>query len=87
MSFAGRGRRSTSGAGGAGSVVDSHASEQFGVTVEELRQLMEYRGQEARELLDKDYGGVRGLCDRLHTDPANGIPKSESGLQRRKQVC
>ncbi|KAI1715124.1 e1-E2 ATPase domain-containing protein [Ditylenchus destructor] len=58
----------------------------FGCTVEELRQLMEFRGTEAREKIDADFGGTEGLCQKLKTDPAHGIPDTPEELQRRKDA-
>jgi magnesium-transporting ATPase (P-type) len=50
--------------------------------LEELRALMEYRGEEARERIDNEYGGIGGLCQRLKSDPNNGIPNNADELQR-----
>ncbi|PAV73722.1 hypothetical protein WR25_04645 [Diploscapter pachys] len=61
-------------------------ADQFRVTLEELRALMEYRGAEAKEKIDTEYGGVNGLCERLHTDPNNGISGTEEDLQNRRAV-
>ena len=47
---------------------------------------MEYRGAEAKEKIDTEYGGVNGLCERLHTDPNNGISGTEEDLQNRRAV-
>lgn len=58
----------------------------YGCTVEELRQLMEFRGVEAREKIDQDYGGIKGLCQKLKTDPAHGLPASTDELTRRRQI-
>uniref|UniRef100_A0A1I8BBL6 Movement protein n=1 Tax=Meloidogyne hapla TaxID=6305 RepID=A0A1I8BBL6_MELHA len=43
----------------------------FDVSLEELKTLMEYSGNEAREKIDNYYGGTEGLCKRLQTDPIN----------------
>ena len=58
------------------------ASDEYGITLEELRALMEYRGGEAREKIDTEFGGIEGLCQRLKTDPNNGIPNNAEELQR-----
>ncbi|KAK6750359.1 hypothetical protein RB195_002375 [Necator americanus] len=59
---------------------------EYGASLEELRALMEYRGAEAKEKIDADYGGITGLCERLKTDPNNGIPNTTSELERRRAV-
>uniref|UniRef100_A0A0M3I3Y9 P-type Ca(2+) transporter n=1 Tax=Ascaris lumbricoides TaxID=6252 RepID=A0A0M3I3Y9_ASCLU len=58
----------------------------YGCSVEELRTLMEYRSSEAREKIDADYNGIEGLCKRLKTDPANGLPQDNDELDRRRAV-
>lgn len=78
MSFAGRGHTSNSAA-------LTNISE-YGCSLEELRQLMEFRGIEGREKIDLDYGGIEGLCDRLHTDSQNGLVNTVEELERRKAV-
>uniref|UniRef100_UPI00358E444E plasma membrane calcium-transporting ATPase 2-like n=1 Tax=Myxine glutinosa TaxID=7769 RepID=UPI00358E444E len=60
----------------------------FGCTLEELRSLMELRGPEAVTKITNDYSDVKGLCERLHTSPTNGL-RCSSGtfdLDRRRQV-
>uniref|UniRef100_A0A0N5B1V3 Calcium-transporting ATPase n=1 Tax=Strongyloides papillosus TaxID=174720 RepID=A0A0N5B1V3_STREA len=49
----------------------------YGVTVEELRTLMEYRSTEAVEKINTLYGNIHGLCEKLNTDPNNGIEENE----------
>lgn len=58
----------------------------YQVTVDELRTLMECRGAEARERIDTDYGGIDGLCKKLKTDPATGLPNTEEELERRRNA-
>ncbi|VDK47863.1 unnamed protein product, partial [Cylicostephanus goldi] len=45
-----------------------------------------FRGAEAKEKIDADYGGITGLCERLKTDPNNGIPNTSTELERRRAV-
>lgn len=59
---------------------------EYGCSVDELKLLMELRGTEACEKIKADYGSVEGLCARLRTDPANGIPQNNEELERRKAV-
>ncbi|CAD5220644.1 unnamed protein product [Bursaphelenchus okinawaensis] len=58
----------------------------YGVSLDDLRSLMECRGAEGKERIDTDYGGTEGLCKRLNTDPVNGIPNTTEELERRRQV-
>uniref|UniRef100_A0A0K0ED38 Calcium-transporting ATPase n=1 Tax=Strongyloides stercoralis TaxID=6248 RepID=A0A0K0ED38_STRER len=51
--------------------------ERYSVTVEELRTLMEYRSVEAVEKINTIYGNINGLCEKLKTDPNNGINENE----------
>lgn len=46
-------------------------SMQFGITLQDLRKLMEYRGYEA-VLKIEELGGVNGICQKLNTDPNDG---------------
>ncbi|CAJ0931103.1 unnamed protein product, partial [Mesorhabditis belari] len=57
---------------------------EYGVSLDELRTLMEYRGTEAREKIDQDYGGTSELCKRLKTDQNGGIANTEAELQKRR---
>ncbi|CAI4224436.1 unnamed protein product [Auanema sp. JU1783] len=59
---------------------------EYGATLEELRALMEYRSTEAKEKIDNDYNGMDGLCERLKTDPNNGVPNTQTELERRRAV-
>ncbi|GFX30465.1 uncharacterized protein TNCV_3461161 [Trichonephila clavipes] len=46
--------------------------EEFGVTVAELRDLMEVRGYEACQRIQDEHSGVHNLCRKLHTSPTDG---------------
>jgi len=58
----------------------------FDVTLEDLRTLMEFRGDEAREKINTDYGGTDGFCQRLQTDPNNGISNNADELHRSDEL-
>ncbi|XP_032827427.1 plasma membrane calcium-transporting ATPase 1-like isoform X5 [Petromyzon marinus] len=68
----------------------------FGVTVRELRDLMEMRGAEAMAHMAERYGGsgagggagdaVVGMCRRLQTSPVDGLSGDEEDLVRRRAV-
>lgn len=45
---------------------------EYGVSLKELRDLMEFRGSEGREKILADYGDVHELCRRLKTSATHG---------------
>lgn len=45
---------------------------QYGCSVQELQDLMEFRGREALEKLKSQYGGGEELCRKLKTSPTDG---------------
>jgi len=49
------------------------AEERLRVSMEELKDLMEFRGAEAAKQLQDLYGGVEKLCGRLGTSPTDGM--------------
>ncbi|KAL3097286.1 hypothetical protein niasHT_029602 [Heterodera trifolii] len=57
----------------------------FGVKLEELRELMAFRGVEALNKINTDYGGTLGLCARLETGK-NGIANTQDELKRRRDA-
>ncbi|TTJ85389.1 Plasma membrane calcium-transporting ATPase 2 [Bagarius yarrelli] len=60
--------------------------EDFGVALEELRNLMELRGAEAVQKLQESYGDIEGLCHRLKTSPTDGLRDVPADLERRRLV-
>uniref|UniRef100_A0A914WZ25 P-type Ca(2+) transporter n=1 Tax=Plectus sambesii TaxID=2011161 RepID=A0A914WZ25_9BILA len=56
----------------------------YGCSVNDLRNLMEYRGTEGKTKIQSDYGDTEGLCMRLKTDSINGIPNTTEELERRR---
>uniref|UniRef100_A0A0N5A725 Calcium-transporting ATPase n=1 Tax=Parastrongyloides trichosuri TaxID=131310 RepID=A0A0N5A725_PARTI len=56
----------------------------YGVSVDELRTLMEYRSSEAKEKIQSDYGSIEGLCEGLKTNPHTGLSADEAELERRR---
>lgn len=56
----------------------------YDVSVEELKTLMECRHAEAKERIDSEYGGITGLCQKLRTDPVNGLPNSADEIAQRR---
>ncbi|XP_060137344.1 plasma membrane calcium-transporting ATPase 1-like [Zootoca vivipara] len=62
------------------------ADKDFGVTLSELRKLMEYRKSEAVEKIKELYGDVFEICKRLRTSPTLGIVGTQSEIELRKAV-
>jgi len=67
----------TSGGGGGGGgrrsvEMNNEHLPQFGVTVKEMRELMELRGHESHEKIQESYGTTIELCKRLVTSPTEG---------------
>lgn len=60
------------GSRGGGRADGSHAGGDFGVTVKELRELMELRGTEALQKIQDSYGDTEGLCQRLQSNTTEG---------------
>ncbi|BFZ08779.1 hypothetical protein BsWGS_11818 [Bradybaena similaris] len=55
----------------------------FGITVEELRNLMEHRAQEGLDLVNNKFGGVHEMCKLLKTTATNGLDETDIDLRRR----
>jgi Ca2+ transporting ATPase len=62
------------------------SSSEYEISLAELRQLMEYRGNEALEKINTTYGGVTGLCQKLKTEASQGLSSSETELDKRRSV-
>ncbi|GMR51015.1 hypothetical protein PMAYCL1PPCAC_21210, partial [Pristionchus mayeri] len=60
--------------------------EEFGCDVNELRKLMDLRGDEALEKITAKYGGIKGLCEQLKTDPVNGLPDNACSIKQRVEM-
>ncbi|XP_029910980.1 plasma membrane calcium-transporting ATPase 3b isoform X2 [Myripristis murdjan] len=74
------------GGGGGGRADGSHAGGDFGVTVEELRELMELRGAEALQKIQESYGDTEGLCQRIQSSTTDGLTGDPADLERRCQA-
>ncbi|XP_076469324.1 plasma membrane calcium-transporting ATPase 2-like isoform X2 [Babylonia areolata] len=48
-------------------------SNPFGLTLQELRELMEHRGGEALDIINNKYGGVVEICKKLKSSPTEGL--------------
>ncbi|XP_074644594.1 plasma membrane calcium-transporting ATPase 2-like isoform X2 [Tubulanus polymorphus] len=56
---------------------------EFGLTVKELRELMEIRGAEALRKINSTYGGIFEICKKLKTSPTDGLPGTAVDIQQR----
>jgi Ca2+ transporting ATPase len=45
---------------------------QYGISLKQLRDLMEVRGKEAIDKLNAEYSGVMNVCKALYTSPTEG---------------
>ncbi|XP_037094678.1 plasma membrane calcium-transporting ATPase 2-like isoform X7 [Pollicipes pollicipes] len=59
---------------------------QYGVTLKQLRELMECRGQEAIERINTEFGGILEICKKLYTSPQDGLSGSQADIQHRRQT-
>ncbi|XP_030743668.1 plasma membrane calcium-transporting ATPase 4 [Echinops telfairi] len=58
----------------------------FGVTLMELRKLMELRSTDAITQIRNRYGDVQNFCSRLKTSPVEGLSGNPADLEHRRQV-
>uniref|UniRef100_A0A4W2D419 Calcium-transporting ATPase n=1 Tax=Bos indicus x Bos taurus TaxID=30522 RepID=A0A4W2D419_BOBOX len=58
----------------------------FGITLAELRALMELRSTDALRKIQESYGDVYGICTRLKTSPNEGLSGNPVDIERREAV-
>ncbi|XP_034939375.1 plasma membrane calcium-transporting ATPase 2 isoform X2 [Chelonus insularis] len=58
---------------------------QYGITLKQLRELMEHRGREGVNKINA-LGGVQELCKKLYTSPSDGLSGSSADLQHRRDT-
>ncbi|XP_026317048.1 plasma membrane calcium-transporting ATPase 2 isoform X5 [Hyposmocoma kahamanoa] len=58
---------------------------QYGVTLRQLRELMETRGAEGLAKINA-LGGSQDICKKLYTSPTDGLSGSKADLQHRREV-
>lgn len=61
-------------------------SPEYGVSVEELVDLMSVTGHEAHQIIQTKYGGVNELCRKLYTSSNEGLSGSPVDLEHRRKV-
>ncbi|NXF94033.1 AT2B1 ATPase, partial [Eubucco bourcierii] len=59
---------------------------EFGVTLAELRSLMELRAADALHKIQECYGDVHGICTKLKTSPNEGLSGNPADIERREAV-
>ncbi|XP_075385233.1 plasma membrane calcium-transporting ATPase 4 isoform X1 [Tenrec ecaudatus] len=69
----------------ANSMAGSHEGG-FGITLMELRKLMELRSRDAITQIRNRYGDVQSFCSRLKTSPVEGLSGNPADLEHRRQV-
>ncbi|XP_060751131.1 plasma membrane calcium-transporting ATPase 3b isoform X2 [Tachysurus vachellii] len=69
-----------------GGGMEANHSDNFGVTLEELRSLMELRGAEALQKIQETYGDTEGLCHRLKSSTTDGLSNNPVDLEKRAQT-
>ncbi|KAG9490430.1 plasma membrane calcium-transporting ATPase 1 isoform X2 [Eleutherodactylus coqui] len=68
------------------SINETNHGGDFGITLEELRALMELRSTDALQKIQDCYGDVYGICSRLKTSPHEGLSGNLADLERRQEV-
>ncbi|XP_026673717.1 plasma membrane calcium-transporting ATPase 2 isoform X6 [Ceratina calcarata] len=58
---------------------------QYGITLKQLRELMELRGREGVNKINS-YGGVQEICKKLYTSPSEGLSGSAADIQHRRDT-
>lgn len=58
---------------------------QYGVSLRQLRELMEVRGREGIAKIN-EHGGVPELCKKLYTSPSEGLSGTETDLEHRRDT-
>ncbi|XP_076545498.1 plasma membrane calcium-transporting ATPase 3 isoform X6 [Osmia lignaria lignaria] len=58
---------------------------QYGITLKQLRELMELRGREGVNKINS-YGGVQEICKKLYTSPNEGLSGSAADIQHRRDT-
>ncbi|KAA8594018.1 hypothetical protein FQN60_004852 [Etheostoma spectabile] len=57
----------------------------FSCSLQDLRSLMELRGEEAVTMIKEKYGDVNALCARLRTSPVNGLNGTTEDIVKRRE--
>uniref|UniRef100_A0A6I8P7K4 Calcium-transporting ATPase n=1 Tax=Ornithorhynchus anatinus TaxID=9258 RepID=A0A6I8P7K4_ORNAN len=68
------------------SVKEANHDGGFGITLAELRDLMELRSTDALCKIQETYGDVYGICTKLKTSPNEGLSGNPADIERREAV-
>ncbi|XP_024943167.1 plasma membrane calcium-transporting ATPase 2 isoform X4 [Cephus cinctus] len=58
---------------------------QYGITLKQLRELMEHRGREGINKINS-HGGAQEICKKLYTSPSEGLSGSAADMQHRRDT-
>ncbi|XP_076232963.1 plasma membrane calcium-transporting ATPase 3 isoform X4 [Calliopsis andreniformis] len=58
---------------------------QYGITLKQLRELMEHRGREGVNKINS-HGGVQEICKKLYTSPSEGLSGAAADIQHRRDT-
>ncbi|ACY70504.1 hypothetical protein DVIR88_6g0041 [Drosophila virilis] len=58
---------------------------QYGISLKQLRELMEHRGREGVAKIS-DFGGIHELCKKLYTSPNEGLSGSKADEEHRRET-
>lgn len=58
---------------------------QYGITLKQLRELMEHRGPEGITKI-REHGGVQEVCKKLYTSPNEGLSGSKADSDHRRET-
>ncbi|EEB10355.1 plasma membrane ca-ATPase B2, putative [Pediculus humanus corporis] len=70
---------------GAGMAMIDGRPAQYGITLKQLRDLMEHRGREGVQKVN-EYGGVQELCKKLYTHPNEGLSDVKVDIEHRRET-
>uniref|UniRef100_V9K8J9 Calcium-transporting ATPase n=1 Tax=Callorhinchus milii TaxID=7868 RepID=V9K8J9_CALMI len=68
------------------SFVEGNHESEFGISLGELRDIMQLRGMEGVVKIQESYSDVQDICRRLKTSPVEGLSGNPSDLDKRKLV-
>ncbi|XP_059609751.1 plasma membrane calcium-transporting ATPase 1 isoform X5 [Phlebotomus argentipes] len=58
---------------------------QYGISLKQLRELMEHRGREGIARIG-EFGGIQDLCKKLYTSPNEGLSGSRTDTEHRRET-
>ncbi|XP_024083389.1 plasma membrane calcium-transporting ATPase 2 isoform X3 [Cimex lectularius] len=58
---------------------------QYGISLKQLRELMEHRGREGVSKI-QELGGVQEICKKLYTSPSEGLSGSQTDMAHRRET-